>query len=55
MGSVDAVDGAPKTITRLLLEWRNGDAHAQKALVPMVYDEAENHLHLQKALMALTM
>ena len=52
---MDAADATPKTVLRLLLEWRNGNAHALKALVPMVHDEAEIHLHLQKALMALTM
>ena len=52
---MNAADDATKTVTRLLLDWRNGDARGLKALVPMVCDEAENHLHPQKALMAFTM
>ncbi len=30
---------SPKTVTRLLVEWRNGDQEALDRLFPLVYDE----------------
>ena len=52
---MDVGDNSPKTVTRLLLEWRIGDAHTLKALVTLVYAEAENRLQVQNALMGLIM
>ena len=37
----------PRTITRLLLEWRQGDAQALEALVPRVYNELRRLARLQ--------
>ena len=42
-----AADDRPQTITRLLLEWREGDAQALEALVPLVYDELRRLARLQ--------
>jgi RNA polymerase sigma factor (TIGR02999 family) len=44
---VGITDDTPRTITRLLLEWREGDAQALKALVPLVYDELRRLARLQ--------
>ncbi len=40
-------DDRPQTITRLLIEWRDGDAQALEALVPLVYDELRRLARLQ--------
>jgi RNA polymerase sigma factor (TIGR02999 family) len=45
--SVNAADDTPKTVTRLLLEWREGDAQALEALVPLVYEELRRLARLQ--------
>ena len=37
----------PQTITRLLIEWRQGDAQALQALVPRVYNELRRLARLQ--------
>jgi RNA polymerase sigma factor (TIGR02999 family) len=42
-----AEDDTPRTITRLLLEWRQGDGRALDALVPLVYDELRRLARLQ--------
>ena len=42
-----ATDDTPRTITRLLLEWREGDAKALEELVPLVYDELRRLARLQ--------
>jgi RNA polymerase sigma factor (TIGR02999 family) len=44
---VGAADDTPRTITRLLLEWREGDGRALEALVPLVYDELRRLARLQ--------
>ena len=44
---MNAADDTPKTVTRLLLEWREGDAQALEALVPLVYDELRRLARLQ--------
>jgi RNA polymerase sigma factor (TIGR02999 family) len=44
---VGAADETPRTITRLLLEWREGDARALETLVPLVYDELRRLARLQ--------
>jgi len=44
---VGAADETPRTVTRLLLEWREGDARALEALVPLVYDELRRLARLQ--------
>lgn len=44
---MDATDDTPKTITCLLLDWREGDAEALEALVPMVYQELRRLARLQ--------
>jgi RNA polymerase sigma factor (TIGR02999 family) len=44
---VSDADDAPRTITRLLLEWRAGDARALEQLVPRVYDELRRLARLQ--------
>lgn len=36
---MDPTGNSPKTITRLLLQWREGDTEALETLVPLVYDE----------------
>lgn len=38
---------APQTITRLLLEWRDGNSRAFDKLVPLVYDELRRLARLQ--------
>jgi RNA polymerase sigma factor (TIGR02999 family) len=40
-------DDATRTITRLLLEWRDGDSRALEELVPLVYDELRRLARLQ--------
>jgi RNA polymerase sigma factor (TIGR02999 family) len=40
-------DDTPKTVTRLLLDWREGDAEALEALVPLVYGELRRLARLQ--------
>jgi RNA polymerase sigma factor (TIGR02999 family) len=45
--SVNVADDTPKTVTRLLLEWREGDAEALEALVPLVYNELRRLARLQ--------
>jgi RNA polymerase sigma factor (TIGR02999 family) len=40
-------DDAAQTITRLLLEWRDGDSRAYDELVPLVYDELRRLARLQ--------
>ena len=47
MISVNVADDTPKTVTRLLLEWREGDARALEELVPLVYDELRRLARLQ--------
>jgi RNA polymerase sigma factor (TIGR02999 family) len=44
---VNAGDDKPKTVTRLLLDWREGDAEALEALVPLVYNELRRLARLQ--------
>jgi len=44
---VGTADEGPRTVTRLLLEWRQGDAQALEALVPLVYDELRRLARLQ--------
>lgn len=36
---VDNPNDPPRTVTRLLLDWRAGDAGALEALIPLLYDE----------------
>ena len=45
--SVVAADDTPRTVTRLLLKWREGDTEALEALVPLVYDELRRLARLQ--------
>ena len=40
-------DDAAQTITRLLLEWRDGDSRALEKLVPLVYEELRRLARLQ--------
>lgn len=47
MVSVDSAGDSPKTITRLLLQWREGDGRALETLVPLVYDELRRLARLQ--------
>ena len=42
-----AADDTPRSVTRLLLEWREGDARALETLVPLVYDELRRLARLQ--------
>jgi RNA polymerase sigma factor (TIGR02999 family) len=42
-----AAHDSPRTVTRLLVEWREGDAEALEALVPLVYDELRRLARLQ--------
>ena len=42
-----AADDTPRTVTRLLLDWRRGNAEALGALVPMVYEELRRLARLQ--------
>ena len=44
---MNAADDTPKTVTRLLLDWREGNAEALEALVPLVYDELRRLARLQ--------
>jgi len=44
---VAAADDTPRTVTRLLLDWRRGNAEALGALVPMVYEELRRLARLQ--------
>jgi RNA polymerase sigma factor (TIGR02999 family) len=44
---VNAGDDTPRTVTRLLLDWREGDAEALEALVPLVYSELRRLARLQ--------
>lgn len=41
---------SPTDVTRLLVEWRDGDGDAVDRLMPLVYDELRRlaHLHLRK-------
>jgi len=36
---MDSPNDSPRTVTRLLLDWRAGDEQALAALVPLMYDE----------------
>jgi RNA polymerase sigma factor (TIGR02999 family) len=36
---------SPKSITQLLIEWRNGDEKALDGLIPLVYDELNRLAH----------
>lgn len=36
---MDSPNTSPRTVTRLLLDWRDGDARALEALVPLMYEE----------------
>ena len=44
---MDAADDTPGTVTRLLLDWREGNAEALEALIPLVYDELRRLARLQ--------
>jgi len=44
---VGVADDTPRTITRLLLGWREGDTQALETLVPLVYDELRRLARLQ--------
>jgi RNA polymerase sigma factor (TIGR02999 family) len=44
---LNAADDTPRTVTRLLLEWRHGDIEALNALVPLVYNELRRLARLQ--------
>ena len=50
--SVVAADNTPRTVTRLLLKWREGDTEALEALVPLVYDELRRLARLQMRVQA---
>ena len=39
------VTPSPKSITQLLIEWRNGDEAALDSLIPLVYDEMRRLAH----------
>ena len=39
------VTPSPKSITQLLIEWRNGDEAALDGLIPLVYDEMRRLAH----------
>jgi RNA polymerase sigma factor (TIGR02999 family) len=45
--SVGALDNTARTVTRLLLEWREGDMQALEELLPLVYDELRRLARLQ--------
>ena len=42
-----AGENTPKTVTRLLLDWRGGDTEALENLVPLVYSELRRLARLQ--------
>jgi RNA polymerase sigma factor (TIGR02999 family) len=44
---VNPRDDVPRTVTRLLLEWRKGETEALEALVPLVYGELRRLARLQ--------